>query len=336
MIIIQDDSKFQESSYTLEDSLEKDVVVKSKHLFGENTIYIDAKRKIDTKSLGGTIPDAFLFDLSDKDNPEFYIVEVELSSHDYYKHIFPQITKFFAFFKNPKSQSELVEKIFSIINNESNLKKEFKKYLGETEIYKFIKDLVDSSQNILLIMDGEKDELPEIMETYSDTWGKMVKVLTLRKFTCGDSSIYTLDPDFENIEYAYVEPVAKAEQTEGMEYSEEFHLDGVDKEVRETWYLVRKELQNAYPTIIFNPTKYYISIKLGKVRSYFQFRKKKIRLVAMLPEDEVRRKIQKHTVVHLTDSVQGFWNGQCCEIIIENSKDLDEIIDVLKAILNRS
>ena len=36
------------------------------------------------------------------------------------------------------------------------------------EIFKFISDLVEDSQNILLVIDDEKPELEEIMNTYSD------------------------------------------------------------------------------------------------------------------------------------------------------------------------
>ena len=180
MVIFQSDKKFGEHRYTLEDELGKEVIDNAKLFFGKHTIYIDAKRRIESKALGGVIPDGFLFELTDMDNPEFYIVEVELSSHDFFEHIFPQVTKFFAFFKNRKSGSELVEKIFSIVNTNRDLRREFKKYLGEREIYKFIKDVIENSQNILLIIDTEKDELPEIMETYSDTWGKMVKLLKKR------------------------------------------------------------------------------------------------------------------------------------------------------------
>src|SRR3990167_10705056 len=166
--------KFREYRYNKEDEFEYEVVSNSKLFFGHNSIYIDAKRKIQSKSFGGSIPDGFLFDLSDKDNPEFYLVENELSSHDFFNHIFPQITKFFAFYKNRQSQSDLVEKIFSIVNTDHNLKGEFKKYLGEREIFKFIKDTIDISQNILLIIDNDMSELPEIITTYADTWVKMV------------------------------------------------------------------------------------------------------------------------------------------------------------------
>jgi len=199
MVIFQNKRRFLEYRYSREDELEKTVIDNYKIFFGKNTIYIDAKKKIEAKALGGAIPDGFLFDFSNKDNPEFYIVEMELSSHDFYKHIFPQVTKFFAFYKNSKSQTELIEKIFSVVNSFKDLKTEFKKYLVEKEIYKFIKDVIENSQNILLLLDEDMAELPEIIETYSDTWGKMVKKLILKKFVNNNDVIYFLNPEFVNM-----------------------------------------------------------------------------------------------------------------------------------------
>ena len=175
-VIYQNGIRYSEKSYKLEADFEKLVVANSKVFFGENTIFVDAKKKIDNNSLGGVIPDGFLFDFSDKKNIEFYLVEVELVKHSFFNHIFPQITKFFAFFKNPVSQGKLIEKLYSIFENDEELRKQLKSKIGKKEIFKFLKDTIENSRNILLIIDGEKKELPEITETYTDTWGGNCKI----------------------------------------------------------------------------------------------------------------------------------------------------------------
>lgn len=142
MKLFKDKKTYSQVQFERESEFEAEIVANSKQFFGINSIYIDSKRKISTRNLGNSIPDGFLFNLSDLNNPEFYLVEVELSKHDFYNHIFPQITKFFGFYKNPKSQNDLVEKIFSFISDDSYLKSEFKKYLGDKEIYKFVKDTI--------------------------------------------------------------------------------------------------------------------------------------------------------------------------------------------------
>jgi len=106
-----------ETEFKLEEDFEKVIKENYKTLFGAKTIYFDIKNKIDSKSLGSAIPDGFLFDFKDMNNPEFYLIEVELEKHDFYKHMFPQITKFFAFFKNSTSRNNLIEKLFYFIKS---------------------------------------------------------------------------------------------------------------------------------------------------------------------------------------------------------------------------
>lgn len=330
MVIFQNGKKFQEHKYNTEEELERVVTNNSKLFFGKDTIYIDIKKRVETKALGRAIPDGFLFDLADRENPEFYVVETELAAHDFFGHIFPQVTKFFAFFNDNQSETKLVEIIFSTINNDSALKKEFKKYLGEQEVYKFIKDTVDDSQNILLIIDDDKMELPDIMRVYTDTWGRMVTLLILKKFVNGNDVIFTLNPSFENIELGGTEEV---NETEKIEYNEDLHLIRVAAEIKETYFLVKEELLRMSNKLRFNPTKRYISIVYEKNIAFFRFRKNKIRLVVMLPEEDVRIKMKKHKVEHLSESVQRFWNGPSCEIVIENKKDIEEVIELLKILI---
>lgn len=92
--------KFSAHHFRLESELETVIKENSKKIFGENTIYIDAKKKLNSGELGKTIPDALFFDFSDRQNPKLYLVEVELAKHRFYDHIFPQITKFFAFLRD--------------------------------------------------------------------------------------------------------------------------------------------------------------------------------------------------------------------------------------------
>lgn len=325
---------YSEFQFEREADFEREVVNNSKLFFGTNSIYVDAKKKIETNSLGNSIPDGFLFDLADKDNPEFYLVEAELACHDFFKHIFPQVTKFFGFYKNLKSQADLVEKIFSIITNDKELHKEFKKHLGDKEIYKFIKDTIERSQNILLIIDGEKKEMPEITETYSDTWGKMVKQVLIKKFSNNGDIIYTMHPDFENIEFADIENETM-EESEDVEYNEEQHFEGVTDLVKQIYNEIKTDLLKVNSSLIFNPQKFYISIRRDKNIAFFKIRRKKIVLVVLNPEEETRKIINLHLVKTLAPGVQKFWNGPSCAIMIENTDNLNEVTSLLKKLISK-
>jgi hypothetical protein len=335
MLVFYNGKQYADFEFGKESDFEAEIVTNSKLFFGRDSVLIDAKKKIETKFLGNSIPDGFLFDLSDKDNPEFYLVEVELAKHDFFNHIFPQITKFFGFFKNTANQADLVEKIFAIITNDPDLKKEFKKHLGEKEIYKFLKDTIENSQNILLVLDGDKPELPEITETYSDTWGKMVKQLQIKKYTNANDAIFTMHPDFESLEYVTVEPDVTVD-SDRKQYSEEYHFSGVAEDLKAVYGQLKSELYNINPALIFNPQKYYISIIQDKNLAFFKIRKKKIILVVMLPEADVRTMVSHHIVKHLSESVQQFYNGSCCAVMIENDDHLSEVGAVLKKLVAKT
>lgn len=331
MRLLTNQRAYNQLQFEKESDFEREVVIYSKLFFGQHTIYIDSKRKIDSKALGNSVPDGFLFDLSDKENPEFYIVEVELAKHDFYNHIFPQITKFLGFYKNFKGLTDLTEKIFSFINNDNELKKEFKKYLGENEVYKFLMDTIQRSQNILLVIDGEKKELPEIMDTYSDTWGKVVKLIQIKRFAYNGELIYSMHPEFENIEFAEIEN--ETAETQEDQYTEEYHLEGVSETVRNIYGELKAHIVKIDPSIRFNPQKYYISIRKEKNLAFFIIGRKKSRLVVMQSETETRRELQYHPIKTLTEKVQKFWNGPSCAVILETTENLGEVKSLLSKLL---
>ncbi|MFC2016171.1 hypothetical protein ACFLUF_00465 [Chloroflexota bacterium] len=88
-VVFHNNNKFTEFTYSSEHDFEGVMKNNTKLLFGTSTIYVDLKAKIDTASLGGSIPDGLLFDFKNTASPEFYLVEVELEKHDFYRHIFP-------------------------------------------------------------------------------------------------------------------------------------------------------------------------------------------------------------------------------------------------------
>ena len=337
MTILQGNKRFTETQFKLEDDFEELIRDQSKVLFGKDTIFIYTKRKLKGVVLGATIPDGFLFDLTDLESPEFYLVEVELQKHDFYNHIFKQITKFFGFFRSPASQNDLVEKLYSIINADTALRSEFKKFLGDQEIFKFLKDICEESQNILLVIDGDKVELPEIKNTYTDTWGKLVKILKVKKWTNENESLLTVEPDFVDLQYA---PDAEVEEKEEpgdeslkVKYSEEYHLDGVSDSTKQIYTAIKDHLVKNYSSAVLNPQKHYIGVRTERNLAFLILGKKKLRAVVMLPEDEVRRIMANHLVKPLSQSVQRFYNGPCCAVIFENAKNMDEFWNLLKILI---
>jgi len=325
--ICMNGKKFDETEFKSEEEFEKIVKEHFRTLFGAKTIFFDVKSKIDSKSLGSAIPDGFLFDFKDEENPEFYLVEVELQKHDFYKHVFPQITRFFAFFKNAASRNNLVEKLFSFVKSSPELEQEFKRYLGKREIYKALKDIIENSQNILMILDGSKPEMQEVFETYTDTWDKMVKVEILKQYTAEGKTIFTINPDFEEI--GFVEPPTE-EEVAGERYTESYHLEDVEKDIVTVYEKVKNTMLQLDSSIKINPQKYYVSLRKNKNFAYMLLRKKQIRIIIMLSHETGSNLIKKHKLTQLSASVQKFYNGPCFRVTIENEANLEEVIKALE------
>lgn len=286
---------FEQVAYSKEDDFEQLVAHNARTIFGDKAMYIDAKKKVNTSSLGGTIPDGFLIDLSDRDDPQFYLVEVELQSHDFFRHIFPQITRFFAFYRDSKQRHRLIETMFGLFESSPALIKQLRDLIGSHETYKFLKDTVDNGQNILIVIDGPKAEFKEIMDTYTDTWGRMVKVQIVSHFQRDSSSILTVEPPFQAIPFEDAVSPDK-EMSEPSQYSEEFHLDGCETKIRDLYGRLKAEFLSIKSTLRFNPVKYYIGVRDIRNIAAIRLLKKKLLLEALLSEDEVRRIVQHHKI----------------------------------------
>src|SRR2546430_1525479 len=69
-------------------------------LFGESRIYLDVKKLIGERGRTQNIPDGYLLDLSSRNRPVLYLVEVELAKHDPLRHIAQQLLNFSLSFKS--------------------------------------------------------------------------------------------------------------------------------------------------------------------------------------------------------------------------------------------
>ncbi len=106
-------------------------------------------------------------------------------------------------------------------------------------------------------------------------------------------------------------------------------MDGVNSEIKDIFLRFKDILTSRIENIVFNPQRYYISIKKKRNFAYFKIKRKKIRIVVMAKEDIVKNKIKFHQVKPLSEGVQNFYNGDCSEVIIEENKNLDEVINLL-------
>jgi len=163
-ILLVDGVKYLRYDYKNEEELEEMVFEHYKDIFGEKSILFP-KAGIKTVAGKKSIPDAFILSI---DKKEWFIVEVELSKHPLYKHIIPQITKFWGAVKDMKTRKRLIDAFF-----EQSKKDPWKHALfkseGIAEIHRFISQVVDLEPKIVIIIDEETKELVEVCEALPST-----------------------------------------------------------------------------------------------------------------------------------------------------------------------
>lgn len=186
-----------------EDEFEQVVKEHAKDIFGEESIYLDIKHKLKSKSGIGSIPDGYALVLTDK--PHWYIVEVELSSHPVFEHIVPQIARFASGIKNLSSQKEIVDVLHEEISRHEDLTAKIKSKTGSIEIHKFLSTLISKPSKLAIIIDKETEELQEAV------WGLRLEteVVEFVTFVRKDTGISQHAHLFEPLEIPSLAPIPR-------------------------------------------------------------------------------------------------------------------------------
>jgi predicted transport protein len=302
--------------------LEQLVSLNHKTLFGPHSFFIPVQAKAYGLFGKGFDPAGFLFDLSDPAKPKFYVVEIRLSTQEFYTNIFSRLTRFLSYFKN----QENFEKLCKIIGKNKKVEVELKSRMGSNEITDYLAGIIVNRSFILFVTDGEIKEMPEAMSVYLTAW-QMVKTVFIRKYSSNGNTICTMVPSFSELHLNGKKRIPNAP------VNEEYHLEDATDEIKSVYNKIKTELLKVNNQLQFNPQKYYISMRKDRNLAFFHFARKKISLVVMNSEKDTRKQIKNHEVKALTEKVQKFWNGPSCTIVIENSSNSQEVINLLKKLI---
>ncbi len=146
-----------------EDEFEEIVKEHSKEIFGNDSLYVDVKKKI--KSEGGieSIPDGYLIDFSDD---SLWIVEVELSRHPLHRHLVAQLNKFTSAMKNAEAQKEITEAIYSAIKSDVLLEAFVKKRLGSKDVHHFLSELMSKGLDIIIVIEELSKKVEDAFQNF--------------------------------------------------------------------------------------------------------------------------------------------------------------------------
>jgi hypothetical protein len=197
--IISNAKEYKLVDFESEQEFEKAVIENKVALFGPRAVYIDVKKRIGHKDspLKG-IPDAFLIDFEDIKNPQLYIVENELSSHDVYAHITEQIARFSATVIS--SIPQIREIILKVIRSSDEIQREIESLLKETP-FKNIENLMlflteKSDIKIVVAINDITTDLNSSLKIFKTP----PDLVLLQRYQSGGDILYFYEPMREELE----------------------------------------------------------------------------------------------------------------------------------------
>lgn len=144
--------------FAREDELEDLVEKHQSDIFGNSSVYF-GKKKISSLSGIGGIPDAYAVLFSE--NPQWFVVEIELASYSLFDHIVPQITKFTNGLRNDATRRQLLKFMDKEIGSQPSVREAITKRFQEP--YRFLSDVIYEEPTILIVIDQKIPQLDEVM-----------------------------------------------------------------------------------------------------------------------------------------------------------------------------
>jgi hypothetical protein len=190
--------------FDTEQDFERAIVAHVNDIFGERRIYLDCKRRIGAKDGKQSVPDAYLIDVSSPRDPQLYVVENEISSHDLFKHIGVQLLQFSVSFA--QAGRTIKQILFDEVCAEPNAKARCEKYAQEggfRNLDHFLESLVlDKEFRALVIIDEETDDLHAVTKNL----GFPVEIIEFSTYVNGKGEyIHRFDPFLADVEAVDVE-----------------------------------------------------------------------------------------------------------------------------------
>ncbi len=317
----------KERKFKTVEEMQDIVLNNSKILFWDTALLINEKNEKNLGLLGFPFFQATLFDFRDIAKPKLHLIAVMHSKQNFSEFFF-RMTDFFAFIRKSENRAKFYAVLCEMLNKNQALLKELMEKVGNKFPSELLRELLERRLNILLVTDAIRQEFPVITEAYAETWGAMVKPIEIKKYASNGDILVTLKPDFASLQTGK-KPKADfvAKTTEGA------HLEKVNSNVKEVYEKIKAELLKQDKGLIFNVQQNYISMKKNRNLAFFHLRKKKLYLVVMCAEKEVRKMVKHHVIKTLPPSVQKFWNGDSTGLDIEQLTNLAEIITLLKKVI---
>jgi hypothetical protein len=178
-MLLIDGVKYENWTPATEDEFEQVVKKHVSEIFGEESIYLDIRQKLKSRSGMGSIPDGYVIAFGEQ--PHWHIIEVELSTHPLHEHIVSQIGRFIGGIKNPSTRKDIVDTLYREIDSDDFHKLRLQKAIGTTENYKFLSDLLSKPPVVTIIIEKRTEDLEEAVGALAHSQIKIVEFQTFAR-----------------------------------------------------------------------------------------------------------------------------------------------------------
>jgi len=188
---------FRPFNFKKESDFEAIVVELADQIFGASTIYIDKKKGLKGSDIL-TIPDGYLIDLTEPQNPKLFVIENEIVSHDPFRHIGIQMLKFVTSFEDSKVQLRnfLMNEISKNPEHSSRLEAGCKNS-NSRNIDNYLDMAVYGDFCGIVVIDEARNELHRVLEKINAN----ISVIELKTFESDDGiQTYQFDTLYDEFE----------------------------------------------------------------------------------------------------------------------------------------
>ncbi|MEL7623231.1 MAG: hypothetical protein AAGU12_06540 [Clostridiales bacterium] len=194
MNILIDEMLYHPHQFTKEEHFEAQVVALADRIFGEQTIYLDIKKKLRGSEFS-IIPDGLLIDMTVPSSPALYLIENEIVSHDPFKHIGIQLLKFSINFED--SQTQIRNLLMKYILENPVFKERLNQgcHMSDARnIDAYLDRAVYDDFRAIVIIDEARPELYKVLQKINAN----ISVLELRTYKSGGSFAYQYDTLYDS------------------------------------------------------------------------------------------------------------------------------------------
>jgi len=250
-VVLVDGEVFKPYEYQREEELESRVTRLVEFVFGPEALYFNIQQRVASMARKINVTDGVLLELKkDGDGPRLWLVEYELSSHDLYRHVQPQILGFIRSLRSSQTLREVQLALYEEIRADERKEKAFREFLGPTEdAFYFLDRVLHKRCGVVIVIDEVSPQLAEICEDFARY--AEARVIEFKTYQKGDREIYQFTPFVAGEE-------ARAPETEKREYPEhmitwEAGLKWVDPDTRALVSELLGRLESELPGISHSP-----------------------------------------------------------------------------------